>query len=66
MAGLHAIPSAKVNPLGETMGKEQKNRLYLFSFIRILLLDSYTCQFLIALQYEVFLVDCQYVNTCWR
>jgi len=32
-----------------------------FSFVRVLLLDSYMCRFLIALQYELLLVDCWYL-----
>lgn len=59
MAGLPAIHSAKISPLGEVMGKEKKPGFPYFSFIEVLLLDSYTCLFLIALQYELLLVDCQ-------
>lgn len=60
MAGLLAIHSAKISPLGEAMGKEKKKTGFpYFSFIEVLLLDLYTCLFLIALQYELLLVDCQ-------
>lgn len=59
MAGLPAIHSAKMSPLGEAMGKEKKKTgFHYFSFIKVLLLDSYTCLFLIALEYELLLVDC--------